>query len=106
MVVSEIKKYEPSAAISQFSLQGWAAVELLKDAMAKVSGTVTPQALLTAFSSMTNASTGGLYPPYTTTKPGPVPHAPRIFLTKVLIFKVGSGGSEIPVSKGFVSVVK
>jgi branched-chain amino acid transport system substrate-binding protein len=106
MVVSEIKKYEPSAAISQFSLQGWAAVELLKDAMAKVSGTVTPQALLTAFSSMTNASTGGLYPPYTTTKPGPVPHAPRIFLTKVLIFKVGSGGSEVPVSKGFVSVVK
>ena len=60
MVVSEIKKYEASAAISQFSLQGWAAVELLKDAMAKVSGTVTPKALLTAFSSMTNASTGGL----------------------------------------------
>jgi len=106
MVVSEIKKYEPSAAISQFSLQGWAAVELLKDALAKVSGTVTPQALLTALSSLTNASTGGLYPPYTTTHAGPVPNAPRIFLTKVLIFKVGSGGSEIPVSKGFVSVVK
>jgi ABC-type branched-subunit amino acid transport system substrate-binding protein len=106
MVVSEIQKYEPAAAISQFSLQGWAAVELLKDALAKVTGTVTPQTLLTAFSSLTDASTGGLYPPYTTSTPGPVPGAPRIFLTKVLIFKVGPDGTEIPVSNGFVSVVK
>jgi ABC-type branched-subunit amino acid transport system substrate-binding protein len=106
MVVSEIKKYVPSAAISQFSLQGWAAVDLLRDALAGVSGTVTGQALLKAFSSLSNASTGGLYPPYTTTSPGPVPNAPRIFLTKVLVFKVGPNGTETPVSNGFVSVVK
>ena len=105
-VVSLIKKYEPSAAISQFSLQGWAAVDLLKDAVAKVSGTITAKSLLTAFSALSGASTQGLYPPYTTTSAGPVPGAPRIFLTKVLILKVGPNGTETPVSNGFVSVVK
>jgi branched-chain amino acid transport system substrate-binding protein len=105
-IVSRIKQYEPGAAISQFSLQGWAAVDLLKDAVAHVKGGITPKSLLSAFSSLTNASTEGLYPPFTTSSPGPVPGAPRIFLTKILVFRVGAGGSETLISNGFVNVIK
>jgi ABC-type branched-subunit amino acid transport system substrate-binding protein len=104
-VVSEVGKYEPGAAISQFTIQGWAAVLLLQDVVKNISGTVTPAAVLTGFEHLTSASTDGLYPPYTTTSPGPVPDAPRIFLTKVLILKF-ENGTETPVSNGFVNVVK
>lgn len=104
-VVSQIKKYEPGAAISQFSIQGWAAVLLLQDAVKNVSGSITGPAVLNSFEHLTNASTNGLYPPYTTTSPGPVPGAPRIFLSKVLILKY-QNGNEVPVSNGFVNVIK
>jgi branched-chain amino acid transport system substrate-binding protein len=105
-IVSRIEKYEPGAAISQFSLQGWAAVDLLKDALAQVKGSVTPTSLLSAFSSLTDAPTEGLYPPYTASSAGSVPGAPRIFLTKVLVFRVAAGDSETLISNGFVNVVK
>jgi hypothetical protein len=108
LVVKEINKYEPAGtAISQFSIQGWAAVDLLKDGIAGVKGTVTAAKLLTAMGHLKNASTQGLYAPYTDTSPGPVAGAPRLFLTKVLILKVAdNGATETPVSKGFVNVVK
>ena len=105
-VVSEVGESEPGAAISQFTIQGWAAVLLLQDVVKNISGTVTPGCqLLNGFEHLTIASTDGLYPSYTTTSPGPVPNAPRIFLTKVLILKF-ENGAETPVSNGFVNVVK
>lgn len=104
-VVAAIKQYEPGAAISQFSIQGWAAMLLLQDVVKNISGDVTSAAVLNGFEHLTNASTNGLYPPYTTTSAGPVPNAPRIFLTKVLILKY-QGGDETPVSNGFVNVIK
>lgn len=104
-VVSEVKKYEPGAAISQFSIQGWAAVLLLQDVVKNIHGNITASAVLNGFEHLTNASTDGLYPPYTTTSPGPVPNAPRIFLTKVLILKFDNG-QETPISNGFVNVIK
>ena len=104
-MLAAIKKYDSGAQISQFSIQGWAAVLLLKDVLQKISGTPTASAVLDGFSNLTKASTNGLYPPYTTTKPGPISDAPRIFETKVLILKY-ENGTETPVSQGFVNVVK
>jgi ABC-type branched-subunit amino acid transport system substrate-binding protein len=104
-MLAAINQYEPGAEISQFSIQGWAAVLLLKDVLSTLSGTPTAADVLSGFSNLTNASTNGLYPPYTTTKPGPIPGAPRIFETKVLILKY-EDGKETPVSNGFVNVIK
>jgi ABC-type branched-subunit amino acid transport system substrate-binding protein len=107
-VVKEIGKYEPAGtAVSQFSIQGWAAVDLLKDGLTAVKGSITSTKLLTAMGHLKNASTQGLYAPYTDTSAGPVAGAPRLFLTKVLILKVSNNGAtETPISKGFVNVVK
>jgi ABC-type branched-subunit amino acid transport system substrate-binding protein len=104
-LVAAIKQYEPGADISQFSIQGWGAMLLLQDVLKGISGTPTAATVLAGFTSLSGASTNGLYPPYTTTSNGPIAGAPRIFLTKVLILKY-ENGTETPVSKGFVNVIK
>jgi branched-chain amino acid transport system substrate-binding protein len=103
-LLAAIKQYEPGAAVSQFSIQGWASVLLLQDVVKGISGTIDSASVLHGFKNLTNASTNGLYPPLTTTSAGPVPGAPRIFLTKVLILKYNDG-NETPVSNGFVDVI-
>ena len=104
-VVSAIKQYEPSASISQFSIQGWASVLLLQDVVKNISGDITASAALNGFEHLSDASTDGLYPPYTTTSNGPIAGAPHIYETKVLILKY-QNGQETPVSNGFVNVIK
>jgi ABC-type branched-subunit amino acid transport system substrate-binding protein len=104
-VVSAIKQYEPSASISQFSIQGWAGVLLLQDVVKGISGDITSAAVLNGFEHLSNADTNGLYPPYTTTSAGPIAGAPHIYETKVLILKF-QNGQETPVSNGFVNVIK
>lgn len=104
-LLAAIKKYEPGAAISQFSIQGWASVLLVQDVLKGLSGTIDAASVLHGFENLTNASTNGLYPPLTTTSAGPVSGAPRIFLTKVLVLKY-QNGNETPVSNGFVNVIK
>jgi branched-chain amino acid transport system substrate-binding protein len=66
-LVAAAKKYVPKAPVNQNLEAGWSEVHLLETAVKGVKGPLNKAVVLKRMAHLTNASTGGLYPPYTTT---------------------------------------
>lgn len=90
----QILAYASGTALTEPGLQAWAAVQLLKDGLLKVTGTYTAANVLAAMNSLTDASTYGLFPPYTSTKPGPIKGQPRVFNPDFIIYKVSGTATQ------------
>jgi ABC-type branched-subunit amino acid transport system substrate-binding protein len=79
-LIAALKKYAPTAPSDQLTLTGWAQMQILEDAL-KGASTLSRAVVLARMAHLTNASTGGLFPPYTTTVPftGVGGSAPRLY---------------------------
>jgi branched-chain amino acid transport system substrate-binding protein len=89
-----IKQYAPGTALTEDSLQAYAAVLLLKDGLKKVAGSYTPTSVLAAMNSLTGASTGGIFPPYTTSSPAPYTNQPRVFNPTTITYKINGTSTD------------
>lgn len=83
-----IQQYAPGTALTEDSLQAYAAVLLLKDGLEKVTGAFTASSVLAAMNSLTDASTDGIFPPYTTSSPAPYSNQPRVFNPTTITYKI------------------
>jgi branched-chain amino acid transport system substrate-binding protein len=88
-IVNSIKKYGGSGtSIATTSLTGYASILLLEDALKPVHGSYTAKVVLNAMSHLNDASTDGVYPPYTTTKLNPVKGESRMFNPTAAVFEI------------------
>jgi branched-chain amino acid transport system substrate-binding protein len=85
---SQIRHYSSGTPITSNSLGAWAAMEILKAGLEGVHGAYTGSDLLKSMDHLTNVSTDGLFPPYTTTKPGPLKGEPRVFNATFITYEV------------------
>jgi branched-chain amino acid transport system substrate-binding protein len=97
-IVNSIKKYGGSStSIATTSLTGYASILLLEDALKPVHVPYTAATTLSAMNHLQNASTDGVYPPYTTTKPTGVKGESRMFNATAIAFEI-TGQAATPVS--------
>lgn len=97
-VTNDIKKYGGSStSISPTSFGGFAAVLLVADALKQIHGAYTASSVLAAMGHLHNASTDGVYPPYTTTTKPTVKDETREFNPDAIAFKI-EGSTAVPVS--------
>ncbi|HEY4098072.1 MAG TPA: ABC transporter substrate-binding protein, partial [Baekduia sp.] len=101
-VISEIHALDPKADINSFSIEGYAAVQILAHAMGTISGDVDASSTLAAMQKVDNFETK-IEPPYSTTKPGPLKGLPRIYGMGVVVYKIADGKQKL-VSDGFVDL--
>jgi ABC-type branched-subunit amino acid transport system substrate-binding protein len=101
-VISEIHALDPKADINSFSIEGYAAVQILAHAMESVQGDVDASSTLAAMQKI-DAFETKIEPPYSTTKPGPLKGLPRIYGMGVVVYKIADGKQKL-VSDGFVDL--
>jgi ABC-type branched-subunit amino acid transport system substrate-binding protein len=102
-VVADVKKYDPSASINSFTIEGYAAMKILAHAMQSIKGTVNAASTMKAMGEIGGYATG-IEPPYTTTKPGPLASAPRVFSLGISVYKIANGGKMTLASNGFINL--
>lgn len=97
--VAAVKKYAPGTSIDSRSIEGWATIQLLAQALKSVtSHQYTAKTVLTAMGSLQNATTDGVLPPITTTKDNSNSKYARVFNPDFVIYKIGSNGSTKDIS--------
>lgn len=85
--VAAMKKFGAST-ISSASLDAYGAVHLLADALRNSANPTNPATALKAMASLTSASSGSIFPAYTTTKTAAVAGQGRVFNPDVVVYQV------------------
>jgi ABC-type branched-subunit amino acid transport system substrate-binding protein len=101
-VITQIHALNPKADINSFSIEGYAAVQILAHAMESIKGDIDASSTLAAMQKIDGFETK-IEPPYTTTKPGPLKGLPRIYGMGVVVYKIVDGKQKL-VSDGFVDL--
>jgi ABC-type branched-subunit amino acid transport system substrate-binding protein len=83
---AEMDQYGGGSIRSANTVQVWGGIQVVVAAIRRVSGNVTPDNVLKAMSTFTTSPTT-VFPPFNTTKPGPVAGLPRFFGTTGTIYK-------------------
>jgi branched-chain amino acid transport system substrate-binding protein len=96
----QILQYGSGVGLSQDGISAWAGVQLLKAGLLKVTGTFTAASVLKSMNHLTNVTTGGIIPPYTTTHPSSVKAQPRVFNPTFLTYKI-TGANKTQKIGGF-----
>ena len=97
--VAAVKKWAPGTAIDTRSIEGYATVQLLAQALKSITGgQYTAKTVLAALGTLNNASSGNVLPPITTTHDNPNSKFARVFNADIVIYKVGANGSTQAVS--------
>jgi ABC-type branched-subunit amino acid transport system substrate-binding protein len=87
--VAAVNKYPPGTAITSRSIEAWADVQLLAQALKSItSGTYDSKTVLAAMGSLKNATSGDVLPPYTTTQDNPVAGQERVFNSSIVVYQV------------------
>jgi ABC-type branched-subunit amino acid transport system substrate-binding protein len=101
-VIEQIHALDPDADINSFSLEGYAAAQILAHAMQSVRGDVNAQSTLDAMQRIDGFETR-IEPPYTTTRDGPLEGLPRVYSLGVVVYRIADGRQQL-VSRGFVDL--
>ncbi|MBL7500021.1 ABC transporter substrate-binding protein [Frankia sp. CNm7] len=101
---AEMAKYEPKAAVDQVSLNAWMGTWAFAQVARTISGPVTRESVLKAFSNLTDFNVFGLLPEgYTTTKNFDFPGLERLFNHQI-IEGVVKDGKLVQTSDGYVPI--
>lgn len=82
--LSEMKKYSPSAALSDTAERSWVAAYVFANVAATIKGDITPKSLVAALNKATNINTGGITAPIQFTTPFISPNIKREFNTEYI----------------------
>jgi ABC-type branched-subunit amino acid transport system substrate-binding protein len=94
-VLTQVKQIAGSD-YNQSTILAWATADIAAAAIKQITGPVTADSMHTALGNLTDVSTGGILPPYTTSKaPAVVDGYTRVFNPVVNMWKFGSSGSPV-----------
>ena len=100
---TQIRKYEPSAQITEVTLDGWLSAWAFAQVARTIKGTLDRASVLSAWSHLTNFNVFDLLPPhFTTSKPASVPGMSRLFNSDIVEGVVKNG--SVVATSGWVPV--
>jgi branched-chain amino acid transport system substrate-binding protein len=94
MFNADREKYAKDVPLVDGTVVTWLAAWTLERIMKQIAEDgreVTPTATLEALNKLEALDMGGIIPPYTTSKPGPIPPFPRLFTTATVAAKIEGG---------------
>lgn len=101
--VAALKKYGEGDATSAAGMGAYAGVQLLADALRSIKGgTYDAATVLKAMGSLTDATSQGITPPFTTTKENPVKGQERVFNPDIMVYQVN--GTSTKTITGFLPI--